>query len=58
MACPNENIVGAKHAEKLQKYQQLAFKIRERRPGYNVMIIPIVIDCLGGGIKPVTKQIG
>ena len=57
MACPNENIVGAKHAEKLQKYQQLAFKIRERRPGYNVMIIPIVIDYLGGSMRQVTKKL-
>ena len=29
MACPNENNVDAKHEEKLQKYQQLAFEIRE-----------------------------
>ena len=48
MACPSENNVDAKHAEKLQKYQQLAFEIRERRPGYNVMIIP----------RQVTNQIG
>ena len=29
MACPNESNVHAKHEEKLQKYQQLALKIRE-----------------------------
>ena len=29
-----------------------------RRPGYNVMIIPIVIDCLGEGKRRVTNQIG
>ena len=57
MACPSENNVDAKHAEKLQKYQQLAFEIRDRRPGYNVMIIPIVIGCLGGGMRRVTNQI-
>ena len=50
--------VDAKHAEKLQKYQQLAFEIRERRSGYNVMIIPNVIDCSGGGMRQVTNQMG
>ena len=58
MACLSKNNVDTKHAEKLQKYQQLEFKIRERRPGYNVMIIPIVIGCLGGGMRQVTNQIG
>ena len=42
-ACPNRNNVDDKHAEKPQKYQQLAIKIRERRPGYKEMIIPIAI---------------
>ena len=55
MACLSENNVDTKHAEKLQKYQQLAFDIRQRRPGYNVMIILIVIGCLGGGV---TNKIG
>ena len=40
-----------KHAEKLQKYQQIAFEIRERPPGCNVMIIAIFIGCLGGGMR-------
>ena len=30
LAFPNENNVDAKHAEKLQKYYQLAFEVRER----------------------------
>ena len=51
MACPSENNVDAKHADKLQKYQQLAFEIRERRPGYNVMIIQIVSGCFGEGMR-------
>ena len=40
-----------KHAEKLQKYQQIAFEIRERPPGCNVMIIAIFIGNLGGGMR-------
>ena len=58
MARPSENNVDAKHAEKLQKYQQLAFEIRERRPGYNVMIIPIVTGCVRASMRQVTNQIG
>ena len=58
MACPSENNVDVKHAEKLQKYQQLAFVIRERQPGYNVMIIQIVSGCFGEGMRRVTNQIG
>ena len=58
IVCPSENKVDVKHAEKLQKYQQLGFEIRERQLGYNVMIIPIVIGCLGGSMRRVTNQIG
>ena len=58
MTCPSENNVDAKHTKKLQKYQQFAFEIRERRLGYNVMIILIVTYCLGGGMRQVTNQNG
>ena len=58
MVCSCANNVDAKHAEKLQKYQLLAFEIWERRPGYNVMIISIVIGCLGGGMRRAANQIG
>ena len=34
MACPNEKNIGEKHREKLTKYQQLAFEMREKRPEY------------------------
>ena len=52
-----EKNVKEKHAEKLQKYQQLAFKFRERRPGYEVTVVPIVIGCLGGGMERAKRQI-
>ena len=58
MVCPSQNNVDTMHTKRLQKYQQLTFKISGRQPEYNVMIIPIVIDCLGGGIRQGTKQIG
>ena len=58
MVCPSQNNVDTMHTKRLQKYQQLTFKISGRQPEYNVMIIPIVIDCLGRGIRHGTKQIG
>ena len=51
MACPEKNNIGAKRAEKMTKYRQIAFKTRERRPGYKVYIVPVVVGALGGGIK-------
>ena len=53
MACPDEKNIGEKHREKLTKYQQLAFEMREKRPEYRVEIVPIVVGCLGGGMKQV-----
>ena len=35
----------------MTKYRQIAFKTRERRPGYKVYIVPVVVGALGGGIK-------
>ena len=57
MACPNEKNIGEKHREKLNKYQQLVFEIREKRPEYRVEIVPIVTGCLGGGMKQVESQV-
>ena len=56
-ACPNEKNIGEKHREKLSKYQQLAFEMREKRPEYRVEMVPIVIGCLGGGMKQVECQV-
>ena len=57
MACPNEKNIGEKHREKLTKYQQLAFVMREKRPEYRVEIVPIVIGCWGEGMKQVECQV-
>ena len=51
MACPQQHNLETKRAEKLTKYQQLAFEMRERCPGYMVTVIPIVIGAFSGGIK-------
>ena len=35
----------------------MAFKLHERREQYRVVVVPLVIGCLGGGIKQLTKAI-
>ena len=56
MACPNEKNISEKHREKLTKYQQLAFEMREKKQEYRVEIVPIVIGCSEGGMKQVECQ--
>ena len=51
MACPNEANRQVKREEKIKKYEQLCFELRERREGYLVKVVPIVTECLGGGMK-------
>ena len=51
MACPNEANKNAKREEKIKKYEQLCFETRERRNGFTVKVIPIVIGCLRGGMR-------
>ena len=46
MVCPSDKNIKEKIKEKLQKYQQLTYKIREWRLGYHVEIIPVVIECM------------
>ena len=55
MACPMECNVLQKTNEKLQNYGQLAYEFFEKRPGYNVSIVPLVIGCLGAGVSSFTK---
>ena len=51
MACPIECNVSQKTNGKLRNYSQLAYKMREKRPRYKVIIVPLVIGCLGAGVK-------
>ena len=51
LACPQQENIGAKRAEKTTKYRQTAFETREQRPGYEVYVVPVVVGALGGGIK-------
>ena len=57
MACPSEKDVLEKNKEKRQKYQQLAFAVRERRLGYRVEVIPIVIGCMSGRVGVIRERV-
>lgn len=58
MSCPMEENVEKKRGEKIQKYSQLAFETRERRRGYYVEVLPVIIGSLGGGGNKNMKIIG
>ena len=54
---PWRAILKKKRNEKLTKYRQIAFEIREKRDGYIVEIVPFVIGCCGGGLQHMIKAI-
>ena len=57
MACTQQSNIGAKRDEKTTKYRQIAFETRERSPGYEVYVAPVVVGALGGGIKPMRFEL-
>ena len=57
MACPQENNIEKKKLEKRINYRQLEFKIRERKPGFKVQVVPLVISVFGGGLKEMLKEL-
>ena len=57
MACPAEKNKETTRREKKNKYQQLCFELRERRRGFKVKLIPVVIGCCGGGTENVRRAI-
>ena len=57
MACPQENNIEKKLLEKRTNHRQLAFEIRERKPGFKVKVVTLVISSFGGGIKEILKEL-
>ena len=57
MAGPQERNIETKLDDKRTKYQQLAFEIRERRKEYKVVVVPIIIGCLGGGVDKTVREV-
>ena len=43
MASLQQRNIQAKRLDKLTKYRQLAYETRERRLGYEVMVVPLII---------------
>ena len=54
---PQENNIGKKRLQNSTSYRQLAFEIRERRPGFKVKVVPLVISALIGDIKKILKEL-
>ena len=48
---PNSKTSKQNGLEKLTKYTQLAYELRERRPAYKITVIPLRVGALGGGMK-------
>ena len=57
MVCPQEDNINIKTNDKRTKFQQLAFEMGERRIGYKVIVVPVIIGCLGGGIALTLKEV-
>ena len=57
MANPQENNLEKKRLEKRTNYRQHAFEIKERRPGFKVKVVPLVIPAFGGSIKEILKEL-
>ena len=52
-----ENNIEKKRLEKRTNYRQLAFEIRDRRPGFKVKVVPLVISVFDDGLKGMLKEL-
>ena len=57
MACPQQANKASKRNEKVTKYRQLVFELKERGPRYNITIVSVVIGALGGGKKGMLRDV-
>ena len=57
MVCPLENNTEKKRLEKRSNYRQLAFEIRERRSGFKVKVVSLVISVFGGDLKEMLEEL-
>ena len=57
MVCPQENNTEKKRLKKRSNYRHLAFEIRERRSGFKVKVVPLVISVFGGDLKEMLKEL-
>ena len=57
MACPQQQNIDTKIMEKLTKYRQLSFEMKERHPGYVIKVVPVIIGELGAGMKMLKTEL-
>ena len=57
MTYSQENNIKKKRLEKRTNYRQLAFEIRERKPGFKVNVAAPVIIIFSGGLKEMLKEL-
>ena len=57
MAFPNETNKDEKREEKMRKYQQICFELRELQQGFMVKFVPVIIRCLGGKAKQLENDV-
>ena len=58
MTCPQEWKIETKRLKKLTKYRHLAYESRERQPEYEIMVAPLAIGFLVGGIRQIMVDTG
>ena len=49
--------IDSKRRDKLMRYCQLAFETRERRPGYTVTIVPVIIGAIRDSMKKTMNEL-
>ena len=57
MTCPQQLNIEIKRTEKLNKYRQLAFELRERRATYQIFVVPVVIGVCVGSAMHIRKRL-
>ena len=57
MECPQENNIEKKRLEKRTNYKQITFEIRERRSGFKVNVVPLLISVSSGGLKEILTEL-
>ena len=57
MKCPQENIIEKERLEKRTNFRQLSFEKRERRTGFKVEVVLLVISIFGEDLKEMLKEL-
>jgi hypothetical protein len=47
MSCPSDDNVVRKEEEKYRNYQDLVYELRTQRPGWKIMVVPLIVGVTG-----------